>query len=381
MTQYDMMQNLYDKLSTRFKSISVSMIPYFRRFIRFLALPYCYFMLVNWEECTASRYHVIKDFIYIFFVLKYFPDNYSLCRLWEKDRSEWRYYYGSFYDPYQRGRLRKEVQKKEYEILFEDKYVCYQLCKAANLPLPVQYACVNPEDNYKLKIRSILNNNSNKKIIIKPVMGKGGKEIVLALKDDGEFIIQTKNKKILLNNFILRSRSVIQDFIIQHNRLSRIFPSINTIRIVTLLTKNKDVIIIGALMRFGVKDAFIDNTSIGGVAIGINLEEGVLNKIAYDFKSMKYYSHPTSGFVFENFQIPYWQEVVDLSKKIQLTFSYYKLLGHDIAITPDGPIIIEINAVHDNVGIEQSYGPILSNERLRNEFMEYGLLINKISNG
>lgn len=379
MTQSYVVKDLYDKLCTILKSIGVLINPYYRRYIRFLALPYCYFKFVNWDECPVSRYQVIKDYLYIFFALKYFPDNYSLCRLWEKDRFEWRYYYGSMYDPYQRGRLRKEVQKKEYEILFQDKYVCYQLCRAANLPLPRQYACINPEEDYKSKIRFILNSNSDKNIIIKPVMGKGGKDIVLAFKEDDKFIIRLKNNKIFLNNYIIRSRSVVQEFIIQHNKLSRISQSINTIRIVTLLTKSNDVIIIGALMRFGVKDAFIDNTSIGGVAVGINLEKGILNKIAYDFKSRKYYSHPTSGLVFENFQIPYWTAVVDLAKKTQLAFPYYKLLGHDIAITLDGPIIIEVNETYDNVGIEQSYGPILSNKEVIKEFNEYGLLINKRS--
>ena len=64
--------------------------PIIRRILRFIALPYCYFFLVNWKECTASRLQVLKDLLYIFFKLKYYPDNYSPCRFWEKDRKEWK---------------------------------------------------------------------------------------------------------------------------------------------------------------------------------------------------------------------------------------------------------------------------------------------------
>ncbi len=351
--------------------------PLIRRVLRFFVLPYYYFKLINWEECEATKTQVIKDLLYIFFVLKYFPYNYSLCRLWEKDRSEWRYYYGSIYEPHQRHNLRKVVQKREYEILFEDKYVCYQLCKAENLPLPDQFACVDPKEDYKRQIRFILNNKSANKIIIKPIIGKGGKNIAIAFKENGKTFVIENGGKIFLDEYILRSRSVIQNYICQHKSLSEISPSVNTIRMVVMLTQSNKVLTVGALMRFGVDDLFIDNTSIGGVAVGINIENGVLNEVAFDFNSKTYTKHPTSGFVFKNYRIPYWQEVIDLSEKIQKNFFYYKMLGLDIAITSDGPVLIEINSAHDNVGIEQACGPILADKNILFEFEKYELLINR----
>ena len=109
-------------------------VPRARRLLRFAALPWCYFSLVDWNECTASRLRVVSDFLYIFFVLKTFPDNYSACRFWEKKRDEWARYYGSAYDPYQRARLQREVQRPQYEILFADKDVCSLLLAEAGLP-------------------------------------------------------------------------------------------------------------------------------------------------------------------------------------------------------------------------------------------------------
>ena len=118
--------------------------PYIRRIIRFCLLPYCYFKLVPWHECTRSRINVLKDLLYIFFVLKYYPDNYGPCRLWEKDKSEWSFYYGSSYDPYQRQKLRKFVQRYDYRILYEDKELWQQFAKGLHIALPPYFGVIDP---------------------------------------------------------------------------------------------------------------------------------------------------------------------------------------------------------------------------------------------
>ncbi len=353
--------------------------PYFRRAIRFLALPYCYFMLIDWNECKTSYFQVMKDLLYIFFVLKYFPDNYGACRLWEIEKSQWPYYYGSIYNPYQRARLRKQVQKKEYEIIFLNKYICYELCKAANLPLPEQYGQISSDLEFKKKIKKILDEYHNKNLIIKPITGRGGKNILLAYKKKDRIVIQDRNSEKELNKYFFCGESVIQEFIEQHKSISKFALSINTLRVITLLSQSGEVLIVGAYMRFGLNNAFIDNVSSGGISVGINIGRGELKKTAFDKNGKKYIIHPTTKCIFKNFKIPYWLETLKLCTKIQKNFFYYKLLGHDIAIKPDGPIIIEINEAPDTVALEQRYGPILKNKKVRNEFEKYNLLINNKS--
>lgn len=192
-------------------------------------------------------------------------------------------------------------------------------------------------------------------------------------------VIQYKRKKILLSDFVLKEHSVIQKYIDQHQALSEISPSTNTIRIVTLLTKDHNVLIIGAVLRFGIGNSYVDNISIGGIAAGIDIKHGILKSTAYDSKGRIYETHPTSGVRFDYFQIPYWHEVLDLANKIQLSFPFYKLLGSDIAITKIGPVIIELNGAHDNVGLEQKCVPILTDKSVRAEFEKYDLLINKLN--
>lgn len=371
-----MIEEIYTKLSEQIINVEIFIIPYARRLLRLLALPYCYFKLVNWDECKASHYQVAKDFIYIFFKLKYFPDNYSQCRFWELDQKKWADYYGSIYDAYQRASLRKDVQRAEYRVLFDDKEVCYQLCIGAGLPLPKQYTCIDKHDDYRKIIRSILTNDV-RELIIKPVRGSGGKGIAFATKDGNNITVKTCDREYLLDDFILISRSVIQEVVCQHQALAYLYQhSINTVRIQTLLTREKEVIILGAMIRFGRDNRQVDNLSSGGLGVGIDLEKGILKEYGHDFRSKKYTSHPTTGVPFLGYKVPYWNVVKELVGKTQLNFAYYKLLGHDIAITPTGPVIIEINAEPDNVMMEQCYGPILEDTRVRAEFINYGLLLN-----
>lgn len=354
-----------------------SFVPYFRRILRFVALPYCYLFLINWNECTKSKVGVIGDLFYIFFVFKYFPDNYSKCRLWEKDRSEWKYYYGSNYEPYQRRNLRVEIQKKEYDIIFNNKYICFRMCKVEGLPLPEQYGYFNNKINLILKIKVLLSANPNEKLILKPVEGRAGKNIKLIWKHNDSFVFRDEHESGNVEDIRLEGVYVLQSYVTQHPDMSSIFDkSVNTVRIVTFLTDNNDVIVVGAFARFGVGNNFVDNTSRGGVGVGIHLDNGVLMDCGYDFNSKAHYEHPNTNVRFYGFQIPKWSEVVDLAIMTQKAFPYFRLLGHDIAITIDGPIIIELNSSYDNVGLESKCGPLLKNKSLLEEYDRNMLLVN-----
>lgn len=271
------------------------------------------------------------------------------------------------------------MQRREYLIIFGDKEICYNLCHDAGLPLPKQYGAINPNDDYKGIIKSILQNNKNHKLIIKPVRGAGGKDILTAYIKGGNIIIQGGNRELDLNDIEIVSRMIIQESVTQHERLSHIYPSsVNTVRIPSFLTNEKEVIILGADIRFGRNDSIVDNISSGGLGVGIDLEKGTLKEFGHDSQYNVYSSHPDTGITFLDYTIPYWDSVIAVAKKTQLCFPYYRLLGPDIAVTKDGPVIIEINAEPDIVALEQKYGPILSNPKVREEFRKSDLLVNKM---
>ena len=58
--------------------------------------------------------------------------------------------------------------------------------------------------------------------------------------------------------------------------------------------------------------------------------------------------HPVTQSEFHNFQIPYWDDLKKISIKAQKIFHHIKSIGWDIAITPEGPVIIESNTIMGN---------------------------------
>ena len=121
--------------------------------------------------------------------------------------------------------------------------------------------------------------------------------------------------------------------------------SLNTVRFITQLTAN-GVDVIGASLRMGIYKN-TDNLSSGGITAKINVETGKIESrgVSFDITVPEYEVHPVSNVKIENFQIPYWNEVVTLCIKAASKYDDNKSIGWDVAITQRGPILIEGN--HD----------------------------------
>ncbi|MGN0448028.1 MAG: sugar-transfer associated ATP-grasp domain-containing protein [Acutalibacteraceae bacterium] len=145
--------------------------------------------------------------------------------------------------------------------------------------------------------------------------------------------------KRLMNN----RQYLIEDTIIQHEKMNELYPlSINTLRMVTLVKDGKANFMY-ALVRMGQKGAKVDNISSGGMYAPIN-EKGIITHGAFcDKEGICHDVHPTSGTKLIGFEIPYFKEAVELVKKAALVVDGMKYVGWDVAITPDGPILVEGN--------------------------------------
>jgi hypothetical protein len=322
---------------------------------------------------------VALDLLELFFRYKTFPDHYGQCRLWEVEKSQWKYYYGHIFQTYQRLLLTK-VQPREYDILFCDKAVCELLCKGIGVrDLPHTYGSISPDQDYKEGIKSWFEKYDVDSLFIKPLKGGRGLGIVLAKKINNHLFIQSTSKLTPLQDFHLSKISIVQEVIKQDSRMSAFSSSsVNTIRIVTMYTKKESVIILAAIMLCGVGESYISNWAAGGINIGIDRETGRLQKFGYDKKGTRYREHPTSRVTFEGFIIPQWQRIIDLAIKIQKALPCYRILGIDVALQESGePILIEVNENPGFIPLEQSCGPLLRVEQNCKAFGEYDLFYNR----
>jgi hypothetical protein len=148
---------------------------------------------------------------------------------------------------------------------------------------------------------------------------------------------------------------VVQERIVnQHEALSKLHPnSINTIRIATVKIGDK-IDVLFANLRIGTNGRYADNISSGGLAVKII--DGKLLKYGY-YKSgtgVITDRHPNTKIVFENYEIPFWQNVIDIVKNAHRLFYGLHSVGWDVCITDDGVKIIEGNDNWDTIDAQFS---------------------------
>jgi hypothetical protein len=351
----------------------------YERFKQFFMLPGWYCKVRAIKDCGKSRTGLALDLLIWFFSYKTLPTHYGKCRLWEVDRKDWKYYYGSNYLPHQQARLRRNVQPFEYRILFSDKYICALLCRALGIRVPRTYGILDPACDCRSQVAEWFKASSAPRLIVKPLGGGSGRDIALLERSVNGMFMRSGQTLVPLDQFFLSEKAIVQEIVIQHDGMA-VFSasSVNTIRVVTMLTPHGDFIIVKAALRAGVGRAFVDNWSAGGVAAGIDCVSGRLQKYAYDKRSNRYTAHPTSRVVFENYPVPGWERVRVTAATIQKAFPSYRMLGLDLAIGQDGePVLIEINHGPDLTFIEQTGGPLFKMEPVLRAFGEYDLLVNR----
>lgn len=137
---------------------------------------------------------------------------------------------------------------------------------------------------------------------------------------------------------------LIEDAIVQHSKMNELYSgSVNTLRMVTLVDNDNVPHFMYALIRMGQKGAKVDNISSGGMYAPVNAD-GIITHAAFcDKEGICHEIHPTSGTKLIGFEIPYFAEAVELVKKAALVIPGMRYVGWDIAITENGPVLVEGN--------------------------------------
>lgn len=151
------------------------------------------------------------------------------------------------------------------------------------------------------------------------------------------------NFDVLFKELMKTGKTLIEEKIIQHEKMSSLHPSsINTIRVVTL-KKDGKVHIIGRILRMGQEGSVIDNSTSGGIYVPID-ENGVISYPAFcDKTGESFQIHPTTKVFLAGFQVPFFKEAIELVSEIATEETEMNYIGWDVAITPDGPVIVEGN--------------------------------------
>ncbi len=146
-----------------------------------------------------------------------------------------------------------------------------------------------------------------------------------------------------LHNFMIENDLFCEDTIVQHEHMSKLNPtSINTVRITTVLW-NGESHFMYALLRCGLTGMHVDNVASGGIYTVLSNDGKVVNPFWSDKTLKTYEKHPTNNFQLLGFEVPMFKEAVDMCKEAAHVEPHMKYIGWDVAITPNGPVLVEGN--------------------------------------
>lgn len=237
-----------------------------------------------------------------------------------------------------RNKVNKMKESWSYIALLRDKYLFYKYMSSNGFPVPDVFAIIKDNNLYDVLFH-ILDWDTlkfEKDYFLKDIDGECA-SFVKHIENHDE--LASLKEKIKTGSFILQRR------VIQNSAMDIINPkSINTLRIITI-NKDGNPYVLSSLLRVGTaKSGNVDNWAAGGLAIGID-DNAHLKKYGYykPIYGTKTSVHPDTGVVFTDFQVPMYDEAMNLACEAHRCFYGVRAIGWDIAISDSGPVFIEGN--------------------------------------
>lgn len=175
---------------------------------------------------------------------------------------------------------------------------------------------------------------------------------------EGMVRINSENEDIrkIYDDCMANEQYIIDEAIKQHPEMKKLsVNSVNTIRTGTAIDKKGNITIPYMVLRASVSDSYLDNGSQGGMWTLLD-DEGYITKPMFANLPVEYITeeNPLTGFKYIGFKIPMIEELKEMAKKAASTVPNLRYIGWDIAISENGPVLIEANDV-PSVELYQAY--------------------------
>jgi len=223
------------------------------------------------------------------------------------------------------------------DCVLADKIGFYRRCDEHGLPSPGMVATV-----IRGKV-GLVREVGEDALIAKPANGEGGNGVqMLGVPVSAEAL------EALLDFRLGRSKWnwVVQPRVPTNPALADIaLSALPTVRIVTIVNESGAPEVVSATVRVASDpDAHVDNMKAGGILAPVDLETGALGVGCKGYGGGDYETHPVTGAPITGRILPQWTESKALAIRAHAeAFSEYRIIGWDVAMTEDGPLLLEGN--------------------------------------
>ena len=178
--------------------------------------------------------------------------------------------------------------------------------------------------------------------------------------------IKQQQKDAFFKDLVTADTWLLEERVVQKQELAWInASSVNTVRCMTFKT-DSGVVVPYCFLRAGRNGSFVDNGGSGGLLIGIDTRTGVLNTDGFDEYGARYSAHPETGIEFLGFQIPEWEQLIEICKSAAEKETDMNYLSWDMAYSEQGWCVIEVNAIGQLIGPQ-----IVQQRGIKKELADY----------
>lgn len=306
-------------------------------------------------EKRTDRCYIRKLIVDILFSILYYQissEEYFWYQFEGKNDKERRAYIGCG----EKDRLCAEIGDAQSRHTLADKYECYTYFKEFYKRDVIKVS--GQED------RAVFEDflSKHREFIVKPIDQSGG---------SGIYRITVENMDVneCFQKVSASVPCVVEQCIEQVHEPAQFHPqSVNTVRIATFNNAGS-IKFLFSIFRAGTGGAVADNTAVGGIFASVNIANGKIQSDGYTKSVKVYQAHPDTGCVFNGFQIPYWQDLLNIAVKAAQMFPRHNYICWDFALTKSGWIIIEANSRGEFAAYQIFFGGI--REVFMKEFHEY----------
>ena len=256
----------------------------------------------------------------------------------------------------------------KYYSLARNKYFAHKMLENTGVRQAELYCYYQPEARYISEsgvasdlngVLGILKQKDVQSCVIKMTEGSHG-DSVWVIKNikyqDGDAILSRfDGQEVLLSSMLGGDALIFESVVYQTKQFSAFNDSsVNTVRFMTTLWPDGSAKVIATWFKVGRAGRCVDNAGSGGnVDAAVDVETGrIYNVVEFNGwrKTKEIECHPDSGTRIDGVIIENWQAIKDEVQRFQQCFPYCKAAGWDIAITDDGPVVVEVNDFWDRTG-------------------------------
>ncbi len=246
----------------------------------------------------------------------------------------------------------------DWKAMTEDKWISYNLLDRFGIKIPKTIAVIDqslrrfapePKVASPAALKDLLRQIDSYPIFAKPNLGiaSAGAFVITGIDDTHVFLDQSEplTYEEIFKDIIGEHTYLLQEFVENHPKIKKFSKYVATVRTVNLV-RSDSIRTPFTLMKIPSPTNIADNYwREGNLLADINPENGVVRH-AIRGKGVRIEdltSHPDTGEKLVGMVLPDWEQLRSLNETCARLFAPVRYQSLDIALTSDGPIVVEIN--------------------------------------